>query len=116
MYTITGSVGSEVLNNVATPMFITTTNTWSNGGLSSGGALQLGSSEGLSLSGPEIQNVVYRNGSLWCVQTIFLPADGDTTRSALQWWEILPSGTVRQQGRLEDPTGNIFYGYPSIAV
>lgn len=114
LYSITGPVGSEVLNNVGTPVFITTTDTWNNGGMN--GAPQLGSSERLPTGNPEINSVIYRNGSLWCVHTINLPADGEPTRSALQWWEISPNGTVMQRGRVEDPSGNVFYGFPSIAV
>src|SRR5205085_6088938 len=49
-------------------------------------------------------------------QTIFLPAGGSPTRSAIQWWQLSPSGSIQQRGRLDDPSGNIYYSYPSIAV
>jgi hypothetical protein len=116
LYSITGSVGSEVLNNVGTPVFITTTDTWGDYNGINGGGPQLGSAEKIATNAAEIQNVVYRNGSLWCTHTIFLPADGQATRSLVQWWEISPNGTVRQRGRIEDPTGKVFYAFPSIAV
>ena len=62
-----------------------------------------------------VQNLVLRNGSLWCAQTVFLPA-GNGTRAAAQWWEINPSGTVVQFGRVDDSTGTRHFAYPSIAV
>lgn len=116
LYSITGSVGSEVLNNVGTPVFITTTDTWGDYNGINGGGPQLGSAEKIATNSSEVQNVVYRNGSLWCTHTVFLPAQGEATRSLVQWWEISPNGTVKQRGRIEDPTGNVFYAFPSIAV
>jgi uncharacterized repeat protein (TIGR01451 family) len=63
-----------------------------------------------------LQNVVYRNGSLWTAHTVFLPS-GTKTRTAAQWWEILPAtGTAFQFGRVEDTTGSASYAYPSIGV
>ena len=113
--TITGAVGSEVLTlGIAFP---STPNTWD--GMPAGGAEfmpQLGSSRKIVAGDDVIQNSVYRNGSLWCVQTVFLPAGGAATRSALQWWQLTTGGSVQQRGRLDDASGNIFYGFPSIAV
>lgn len=63
-----------------------------------------------------MQNTVYRNGSLWCTHTVFLPAGGPATRSAVQWWQLSPTGDVLQHGRIDDPTGSVFYAYPSLAV
>ena len=62
-----------------------------------------------------IQNVVYRNGSLWTAHNAFLPV-GAVTRTAVQWWEIdtSPSITVLQFGRIDDSTGVMFYAFPSI--
>jgi hypothetical protein len=62
-----------------------------------------------------IQNVVYRNGSLWCAQTVFLPYT-NATRSAVQWWEIATNGVVRQAARIDDSSGINFYAFPSISV
>ncbi|MFT4688345.1 MAG: hypothetical protein ACI9OD_000542 [Limisphaerales bacterium] len=63
----------------------------------------------------KIQNLVLRNGSLWAAQTVFLPA-GAATRSAAQWWQINPNGTVVQTGRVDDSTGLRYFAFPSIAV
>jgi hypothetical protein len=62
-----------------------------------------------------ISNLILRGGSLWCAQTVFLPA-GNATRSAVQWWELNPSGTVVQFGRVDDAANVRYYAYPSIAV
>jgi len=62
-----------------------------------------------------IQNVVYRNGSLWTTHTVFLPAAAPT-RSAVQWWQITPTGSVLQRGRVDDAGASTFYAFPSVAV
>ena len=112
---ITGAVGSEVLTlGVAFP---STPNPWDNAPPGSGNfAPQLGSSQNINDGDAVAQNVVYRNGSLWCAQTVFLPAGGAATRSAVQWWQLSTNGAIQQRGRIDDPSGNIFYGFPSIAV
>ncbi|MGB0580183.1 MAG: InlB B-repeat-containing protein [Limisphaerales bacterium] len=76
---------------------------------------QRDSSALISAGDSRIQNLVLRNGSLWCAQSVFLPA-GNGTRAAAQWWEINPSGTVVQFGRVDDATGVRHFAYPSIGV
>lgn len=112
--TITGSVGAEVLTSgIAFP---STPNPWADEPPGDGNfAPQLGSSQKINSDDSVIQNVVYRNGSLWCAQNIFLPAAAPT-RSAIQWWQLGVNGAVQQRGRIDDSTGNLFYGFPSIAV
>lgn len=78
-------------------------------------APQLGSPSKIFIGDARIQNVVYRNGLLWCAHHVFLPTNA-ATRSAVQWWSITPGGTVFQHGRMDDPTGVKYYAYPSIAV
>jgi len=115
LYSITGAVGSEVLNNTSSGIFISTPNPW---GSSGGGdfAPQLGSTNKIQTNDAGIQNLVYRNGSLWCVHTIFLPASSPT-RSSVQWWQIEPTApSIQQRGRVDDSNGNLFYAFPSIAV
>jgi hypothetical protein len=58
---------------------------------------------------------VYRNGTIWAAHAIFLPPDAPT-RTAIQWWQLAPDGGVVQRGRLDDASGVLFYGFPSIAV
>jgi hypothetical protein len=62
-----------------------------------------------------ILGLVYRNGKLWAVQTVHLPA-GSPNRSSIQWWELDTSGNVLQRGLIDDPTPSRFFAYPSIAV
>jgi hypothetical protein len=52
------------------------------------------------------------NGSLWTVHTIFLPPATLETRSAIQWWPLDPAAAILQRGRLDDPTGTLFYAFP----
>jgi len=123
LYSITGAVGSEHLNvaNMTSPILISTPNPWSSGPPEVSGttdfAPQLSTTLKVQNNDARIQNVVYRNGSLWCVQTLFLPAGSSSTRSAIQWWQINPANnSIQQRGRIDDPTGNTFYAFPSIAV
>jgi hypothetical protein len=123
LYSITGAVGSEKLNvaNTTSPILISTPNPWSSGAPEVSGttdfAPQLSTTLKVQNNDARIQNVVYRNGSLWCVQTLFLPAGTSPTRSAIQWWQINPANnSIQQRGRIDDPTGNTFYAFPSIAV
>ena len=120
LWSITGAVGSESLSFVS---WIFTPNTWET--FPSVGwndfAPQLGDPRLVMNNDARIQNVIYRNGSLWATHTVFLPADGlvgsSASRSAVQWWEISPTAiTINQFGRLEDVTGNTFYAFPSIGV
>ncbi len=78
-------------------------------------APQLGSIYGIETNDSRISSCVYRNGSIWAAQTVFLPADFPT-RSSVQWWQISPIGTVDQFGRIDDPSNLYYYAYPSIAV
>ena len=78
-------------------------------------APQLGSTEKIYIGDARIQNVVFRNSTLWCAHHVFLPVN-DPTRSAVQWFNLTPGGTVLQRGRVDDATGVKFFAYPSIAV
>jgi uncharacterized repeat protein (TIGR01451 family) len=109
--TITGTVGSEALT-LGTAFPSAGTNTWA---FSGPAAPQLGSAVKIDNGDFRLQNLVYRNGSLWTAHTIFLPAI-TPTRSAIQWWQITTAGGVTQRGRIDDATAANFYAYPSIAV
>ncbi|MEI6206552.1 MAG: VCBS repeat-containing protein [Desulfuromonadales bacterium] len=111
--TITGAVGSEVFTagtfqpNVTSP--------WDGGSV---GEImpQLGDTHKIDGGDDRMLNCQYRNSSLWCAHTVYLPA-ASPTRSAAQWWQINPAtGTVQQFGRVDDATGVKFYAYPTIAV
>jgi uncharacterized protein (TIGR03437 family) len=79
-------------------------------------APQLGSSIHIDTGDSRLQNCVQRNATIWCAQTVFLPAT-TPTRAAVQWFQLDPIGPrLVQRGRVDDPTAAYFYAYPSIAV
>ena len=98
LYTITGSIGSEVLTPVA---FVATPNPWSNEAGGNGNFCpQMGHPVKINCGGAI--EVFSRNGTIWVVHAVFLPA-GAPTRSAIQWWQLAPDGGVVQRGRLTMP-------------
>ncbi|TDJ73187.1 MAG: DUF11 domain-containing protein, partial [Proteobacteria bacterium] len=112
--TITGAVGSETLTlGVAFPS--SSPDAWAFVPPIVNFAPQRGSAIGIMTNDARIQNVVYRNGSLWTTHTVFLPAAAPT-RSAVQWWQITPAGAVLQRGRVDDAGASTFYAFPSLAV
>ncbi len=98
--------------------------TWNNDGQVGTGspdfAPQKDSPQKIQTNDDRMHAVVYRNGSLWCAHSVFLPASGPT-RSTVQWWELNPGVTggattaPRQRG-LVDPSGTDWYAFPSISV
>ncbi len=116
--TITGPLGNEVLSvGVAFP---STGAIWQEAAGVTNFAPQLGSALKIDLDDTRILNCVYRNGAVWAAQTIYLPGTGTPKRSAAQWWQIDTTvgniGRVLQRGRIDDPTNNFDFAYPSIAV
>jgi hypothetical protein len=116
--TITGPVGNEVLTvGVAFP---STGAIWQEAAGVTNFAPQLGSAFKIDLDDTRILNCVFRNGAVWAAQTIYLPGTGTPKRSAAQWWQIDTTaghlGRVLQRGRIDDPTNNFDFAYPSIAV
>ena len=108
---ITGPVGAPVYNaGIGFPSAVP----WDFRGPD---APQLGSTDLIDIGDARIgQPCTYRDGSLWCTHHVFLPA-GAPTHSSIQWWELDPqTSTVVQFGRIDDPSGDTFYAYPSIAV
>jgi hypothetical protein len=116
LYKITGAIGFETIS-LAAPLLVATANPWASASAGTTDfAPQQGSSQKIQTGDSRVQSVVYRNDSLWCAQTVFLPAGNAPTRSAVQWWELSPSGVVRQRGRIEDHSGAVFYAFPGLAV
>ncbi len=76
---------------------------------------QLGSSHKINSVDSRMQNVVYRDGKLWAVHHVFVPAN-NPQRCAVQWWEIDTAGTVLDYGRIEDTTNLFSFAFPTIAV
>jgi hypothetical protein len=93
--------------------FPSTPNPWSPFTLT---APQLGSAVRLRPDSFHVSSAVMRNGYLWCTHSVALPADGWPTHTAIQWWQIRPTGEVFQQGRIDDASGLQSYDYASVAV
>ena len=93
--------------------FVAVSSPWRYAGTTTDFAPQSGSSNKINTGDDRMQNLVYRNGSLWAAQTAWLPS-GSPTRSAAQWWQVTPAGSVQQFGRVDD--GSHHFAYPSIAV
>jgi len=114
IFTITGAVGAELLTEgpvVQIPDFCDWFPPYANF------APQAGTSVKIATNDARMQNVVYRNGSLWCTHNAFLPASGgNATRCSVQWYQLTPTGGIQQFGRIDDPTGNVFYAFPTITV
>ncbi|MBI3880164.1 MAG: hypothetical protein HY301_08880 [Verrucomicrobia bacterium] len=113
LYTITGNPGSELLTAT---LFFPSGQPWADVPPTGISGPQSNSTVKIHCGDSRMQNVVYRNGYLWCAQTVFLPFNA-ATHSAVQWWQIGPGdGSVSQVGRLEDTAATLFYAFPSIAV
>jgi len=124
LWQLTGAVGSESLNPVTTgsifgPGFVQFPATWSEAPASEF-LPQLGIATKIDEGDTRIHTLMYRNGSLWTTHTIFLPANSNTpptpTRSSIQWAQLSTAGAIVQSGLIDDPTGAIFYAYPSLGV
>jgi len=118
LLSISGPVGSEVLNNAGPTNYeyYTINQTW--GPWPAGQANfapQTNSTKKIHCADDRFQSAVYRNGYIWCAQTAFLPA-ANPTRTAAQWWVIRPGSGSVFFGGVDEPNGNVFYAYPSIAV
>ncbi|MGZ6227123.1 MAG: Ig domain-containing protein [Candidatus Binataceae bacterium] len=118
MSTISGAFGSEVLTaGVALPA---APQPWQAVEPAINFAPQLGSANRIDMDDDRLDWTVYRNGSLWTAQTVFLPASGTPNRCSVQWWQIDTTagdvGGIQQLGRIDDPTAARFFAYPSIGV
>ncbi len=115
LYKVTGNIGALTLSSVGTPA---AGSSWqsSPGGGNFVPELGGGSTYKLQANDDRTNNLVMRNGKLWCAHTIFLPAGGGApTRASAMWWEIDSTGAPLQVGKIDDPTGHDFYFFPSIA-
>lgn len=122
-YALTGATPTLNTNS----NFIQSGETWAGSQGSGDLAPQLGSANKISNNDARMQNCVYRapggTPTIWCTHTIFEPASGAVTRSAVKWYQFPPlslagSSTITptQQGRIEDTSGTFYYAFPNIAV
>lgn len=61
-----------------------------------------------------MMNAVFRNGHIWGAHPV--EPTTEPSRVAAQWWRIDTEGQLVDFGRVDDPTGEVFYGWPSISV
>lgn len=100
----------QVLGNIGTP------NPWAGyAGVNGDFLPQLGSPALINAVDHRMQNVVLRNGKLWAVHHVFLPAN-NPQRTAVQWWNVSKQGQIIQRGRIDDPSGLMHYAFPTVAV
>ncbi len=76
---------------------------------------QLGTYHRINSVDSRMQNVMFRNGKLWAVHHVFLPAN-NPQRCAVQWWELDTAGVLLNHGRIEDNTNVFSFAFPTIAV
>ena len=91
---------------------------WNNGSYANGGnfAPQLGSDKKINTVDARMENMIFRNGKLWTTHHVYLPA-GNPNRCSVQWWEIDPYNvSINQWGRVDDPTGEMYSAFATIAV
>lgn len=113
LFKVSGEVDSPQFSLVGQ---IGTNQPWAGSSDGSGDFLpQLGSNERINSVDHRIENVIFRNGKIWAVHHIFLPAN-NPQRTSVQWWNITPEGAIIQRGRVDDPTNVMSYAFATIAV
>jgi len=113
---ITGSVSVPNMNFQVS--FVAFGNPWAfTGGIVNGGfAPQASITTKIDTDDDRMQSLTYRSGALWGAQTTFLPASAPT-HSAVLWYGFDPTNVSNGfYDFIDDPTGNEFRAYPSIAV
>jgi len=113
---IQGPVGAESLLQVGFPKAPAWAASDNDSDSYFGNAPQLGGPERIATYDDRVQSAVFRDGSLWVAQTVFLPA-ANPNRSSVQWWRIAASsGGVQQRGLIDDETGARCHAFPSLTV
>jgi hypothetical protein len=72
-------------------------------------------SNGVDTGDDRMLSVIFRQGALYCCHSISLPAGG-ATRSSVQWWNVTVGNWAASAGLIDDPTGVVFYAFPSMAL
>ena len=113
LFEVSGEVDDpqfSLIGNIGTP------NPWAGSVGNNGNFLpQLGSPEKINAVDHRMENVVLRNGEIWAVHHVFLPAD-NPQRTAIQYWNLTPTGDILQYGRIDDPDGGMSYAFATVAV
>jgi hypothetical protein len=123
LFKLSGPIGSATLTQLPDPVGspLAALGNWRD--VTSGGvgfAPQLGSTQNIDNGDSRLSQCIYRNGSVWCANTVFLPylPSSPPVRSTVQWYEIDPTPStpvVLRAGRIGDGATQ-FSAFPSIAV
>lgn len=121
LWKVSGPVASPTLTSVGFPTAPAPWQWESNAVTGTAGAdfaPQVGSTRKLQTNDARVYSCVERNGKIWCAHNAFYPysTTANPTRSSIMWWQIDTSGTVNQNGLIDDPTNTNFYFFPSVAV
>ena len=115
LWKVSGPATNPQLENLGT---IGVPEPWSNGSYANGGnfAPQLGTDLKINTVDARMENMIFRNGKVWATHHVYLPAN-NPNRCSVQWWEIDPFNvSLNQWGRVDDPTGEMYYAFATIAV
>jgi hypothetical protein len=114
LFRVTDSGGNASLS---TPKTVTAPATWQDMPSPPESLPQAGTSRRIISDQDEIASACLRHGKIWAVQTATIPpAASIGVHTVVQWWRITPDGAADAFGRIGDPTGEIWLGFPSIAV
>lgn len=112
---ITGTASAPILTTVGYPSTTVSWNSVDNGSQSDF-APQKGTTNKIQTNDDRINNLSERNGVLVTSHNVFLPYGASPNRCSVMWWEIDTTGTVMQNGLIDDPTHANFYAFPSAAI
>jgi PKD repeat protein len=114
LWRVTGPVNDPEVVNVG---LTGVPDPWNNGSYANYGnfAPQLGSSEKINTVDARMENMILRHGKLWTTHHVYLPVN-NPNRCAVQWFELSPLGEIYQWGRVDDPSGLMYYAFATIAV
>ena len=96
-------LGSNASDVIGTPRWLRTFETY---------LPQLATSAELLSGWPQIENAVYRNGSIYSVITV----EGEGNATGVAWCRFDVETKEAEWGLVSDPEGQTYYAYPSIAV
>lgn len=113
MRTVAGPTDTPTMSN---PVGIQASITWATGAGTNGNFNpQMGNTNLINAGDHRMRQVVVRDGKIWAAHTIYLPTSSPS-RSSIQWWQLDTTGAILQRSLIDDPTGEMHYNYPSIAV
>ena len=114
LFRVTDEGGAPAL---ASPKIVAAPATWSALPSPIESLPQAGTTRRIVSDQDEFASACVRNGKIWAVQTATVPATtAAPMHTAVQWWRITRDGGLDGFGRIEDPRGATWLGFPSIAV